>query len=88
MGTIHLSPGSIGFSKGSDRSGQLRAGFRKTIGRMTVNAFHLIWNVLVDYQRRYEMRCRLRTMDDRQLRDMGITRREAKRAADRTFRLF
>ncbi|MDW3207061.1 MAG: DUF1127 domain-containing protein [Alphaproteobacteria bacterium] len=88
MGTIRLSPGSIGFSKGSDRSGQIGAGFRKTIDRVTVGAFHLIWNFLVDYQRRYETRHRLRNMDDRQLRDIGLNRREADRMADRTFRLF
>lgn len=88
MGTIHLQPGSIGFSKGSDRSGHSGAGFRKTVDRITVGAFHLIWNVLLDYQRRYETRHRLLAMDSRQLRDIGLTREEADRAANRTFRLF
>jgi len=93
MHTIKLSPGSIGFPKGSERSGQqaearidtAQVGFGE-IHRITVKSvLLLVWNTLIRWQRRATMRHALREMDDRMLRDIGLTRRQVDREANKSF---
>lgn len=87
MHTIQTSPGSIGFSKGSDRSGQYRAGFAKNLGLKAVaNWFVRILNLLAERQSLRNQRMDLLTMDERTLRDIGITRDAAHAEAQRISR--
>lgn len=88
MDTISLTPGSIRFSSGSDRSGHAPAGFRKTVNRQVRNTVVEILNAVVRWQQRYEMRRALLTMDESTLRDIGRSRTEVEAEARRMFRLF
>ena len=85
MGTIHSLPGSIGFPRGSDRSGHDSAETTTTKGvfRRIVMG---VWSVLINLQRRYEMRRALLDLDDRALKDLGLTRDDVTREADRMIR--
>jgi len=90
MHTIHqTSPGSIGFSNGSDRSGQHVAGTVKRLdGKIVVNWLVRILNVLAARQKRWDECLELQSLDDRTLRDVGITRDQANAEARRISRSF
>lgn len=87
MRTIHTLPGSIGFSEGSDRSGHAKAGFRKTVTRIVAAALVWLFNRLVEAHRRRRDIHDLQHMDDRILKDIGITRWQADAEAERLIRL-
>lgn len=88
MGTFSMTPGSIGFSLGSDRSGHAPAGFRNTVDRKLRTVVREILNTVVRWQKRYEMRQTLLTMEDTVLKDIGHTRSEVRREAQKMFRLY
>ena len=90
MHTIqHTSPGSIGFSNGSDRSGQHDAGTEKRLdGKAVANWLVHILNVLAARQKRWDECLELQSLDERTLRDVGITRDQANAEALRISRTF
>jgi uncharacterized protein YjiS (DUF1127 family) len=93
MGTIQLSPGSIGFPKGSDRSGlQTEAlaakdvtGFGKTRRNRKMSVLGYVWDLMIRWNRHTKMRRVLLEMDIHQLRDIGITVEQARAEANKSF---
>ena len=59
-----------------------RAGF---VTRAIVDLAKAFWAVLVRWQEREEMRNHLMDIDDRILRDVGLTRREVMREIEKPF---
>ncbi len=50
-----------------------------------VIAIVLLWNLLMVWQHREEMRLQLRSIDNRALNDMGMARSDARRESDKPF---
>jgi uncharacterized protein YjiS (DUF1127 family) len=93
MGTIQLTPGSIGFPKGSDRSGQQTdaqiikdvTGFGKQRRNRKMTVLGYVWTLLIRWNRHSRMRRELMQMETHQLRDIGITVEQARREANKSF---
>ncbi|MBP5857678.1 DUF1127 domain-containing protein [Marivibrio halodurans] len=84
MSTIIQKPGSFGskaaFLAGSDRSGSEMEGAPRLANtgyqpiRVTKTVLATVWTLLRLWQERVEMRHHVRTLDDRLLKDIGVTR--------------
>lgn len=93
MRTIFPKPGSFGFKAaflaGSDRSGSTGRGAPRLVGTGgTVRQGGLaarIWAVLRCWQERSESRRHLRSMEDRILQDVGLTRADFDREIAKPF---
>lgn len=85
MRTMLKMPGSFGFSKGLDRSGRIAR--TPDTGRFGVagRVAKIVWQALILWQRRFRDRRHLEGLDDRMLKDIGLTRANVEREAGKPF---
>lgn len=90
MHTMHRKPGSFrlfaAFLAGSDRSGLKGEGAHRVFVRTLVKApLAVLWNRLLAWQERQFMRAEMERLDDRMLKDIGVSRAAMRRELTKPF---
>lgn len=89
MGTIHSLPvESARVLPHTHHSGPIGSGHRDTVIRLALSPVARAVTALVRWTERYRTRQELLALTERELRDIGITRGQARAEADKTFRWF
>lgn len=89
MGTIHSLPiESARVLPHTHHSGPVGSGHRDTVIRLALSPVTRAVMALAGWTERYRARQELLALNERELRDIGITREQARAEAYKTFRWF